>query len=259
MRNVLLTISYDGTNFCGWQRQDGCESHPEPMRTVQAEIEEVLKKIHKEKTNLQGSGRTDSGVHAVGQTATFLSPIDSIPIQNYISALNSQLPKDIRIQDVKEVPLEFNARFNAVSRTYRYFISCTKTPFAHRMPYVWSIRRYPDVEKLNLMASCLHGEIDCTTFTYASDLSESKHRFLEKALFYQQGDELIFEITANAFLWKMVRSITGSLIEFEGKGYDTDYFEKALLAKDRKLAGITAPANGLFLWNVSYEGVRKHK
>ena len=121
MRNILLTISYDGTDFCGWQRQ---EKHgKESERTVQGEIEKVLHKIHKQKVDLHGSGRTDSGVHAFGQAANFFSPIDSIPAKNYIKALNTFLPQDIRILDAKEVDQDFDSRFSATSRIYRYFIS----------------------------------------------------------------------------------------------------------------------------------------
>ena len=185
MKNILLTVSYDGTNFCGWQRQDN-------TRTVQGEIEKVLEKIHKQQTDAQGSGRTDSGVHAVGQTVTFISPIDKMDAKNYIPAMNSLLPQDIRIIDAKEVPMEFSARFNATSRTYRYFINCAENPMAHQMPYSWAIRYRPDINRLNKMASCLYGELDCTTFAYASDPSPSKHRFIEKAIFYPNGDFLVF-------------------------------------------------------------------
>jgi tRNA pseudouridine38-40 synthase len=103
-------------------------------------IEKVLEKIHKKQTDAQGSGRTDSGVHAVGQTVTFISPIDNMDAKNYIPAMNSLLPQDIRIVDSKEVPMDFSARFNATSRTYRYFINCAENPMAHQMPYSWAIR-----------------------------------------------------------------------------------------------------------------------
>ena len=252
MKNILLTVSYDGTNFCGWQRQEN-------TRTVQGEIEIALEKIHKQQTNAQGSGRTDSGVHAIGQTVTFISPIDNMKAENYIPAMNSLLPQDIRIIAAKEVPMDFSARFNATSRTYRYFINCSETPMAHQMPFSWAIRRKPNIETLNKMARVLHGEIDCTTFASSLDKSVSKFRYIENAVFYPDGDYLVFEITANAFLWKMVRSLTGSLLEFEKKGYDENYFRQVLESKNRKLAGFTAPPQGLFLWSVSYDGIRRHK
>src|SRR5574344_1827428 len=116
MRNILLTISYDGTDFSGWQRQDSPAGTKSSIRTVQGELENALEKLHKTAVKLYGSGRTDSGVHASGQAANFFSPIDSIPVENYIQALNALLPHDIRIMASKEVPQDFNARFNATSR-----------------------------------------------------------------------------------------------------------------------------------------------
>ncbi len=257
MKNILLTVSYDGTDFCGWQRQDKADAG-KSVRTVQAEIETALEKMLKQPVHINGSGRTDSGVHAYGQAANFISPYDSIPADKYVPALNSHLPQDIRIIESREVPERFHARFDAVCRTYRYFIHCGTTPAAHENRYVWSIRRYPDIARLNRMASCLSGEIDCTTFAAAGDQCPSKFRYLEKAVFYPDGDKLVFEISANAFLWKMVRSIVGSLIYYEQQGKDKDFFAEILSARDRSLAGPTAPPQGLFLWNVDFDGVRRH-
>ncbi|MCM1321091.1 MAG: tRNA pseudouridine(38-40) synthase TruA [Bacteroides sp.] len=259
MRNILLTVSYDGTRFCGWQKQTGlspCADIP-PVRTVQAEIEKVLELIHKQPTALHGSGRTDSGVHAVGQAANFFSPLDSIPAENYIPALNSRLPRDIRIVAAREVPMDFHARFSAAGRTYRYFMNCRRTPFAHEIAYCWPLYRYPDVAKLNRMVSCLSGEIDFTAFCAAGDKSLSKCRFIESAAFFMDGETLVFEISANAFLWKMVRSITGSVIYFEKRQYPDDYIAEIISRKKRSLAGPTAPPDGLFLWHVDFCGVRR--
>lgn len=257
MKNILLTISYDGTDFCGWQRQDKADAG-QPVRTVQGELETALAKLLKQPVAVSGSGRTDSGVHAAGQAANFFSPIDSIPVERYIPALNSLLPDDIRITGSREVPDSFHARFDAVGRTYRYFLHCGPTPSACEMRFVWPIRRYPDVRLLNRMASCLSGEIDCTTFAAAGDVCPSKKRYLEKAVFFADGDKIVFEIAANAFLWKMVRSIVGTLLYYEQQGKTADDFASALAAKDRMLAGPTAPAKGLFLWNVSFSGIRRH-
>lgn len=261
MRNILLTVSYDGTSFCGWQRQDKSDGG-KPVRTVQGEIEKVLEKIHKVKTPLQGSGRTDSGVHAVRQAANFFSPVDSISAEKYIPALNSLLPDDIRILEAKEVDEKFSSRFSATSRTYRYFIIPSHSAIASQMPFAWDIGHNPDIKKLNEMASCLKGEIDCAAFAASGDESQSTFRFLNDAHFFYQdlypcGRALVFEITANAFLWKMVRSIVGSLIYFE-KNKDVSYFKQVLESCDRSKAGPTAPPQGLFLWNVSFDGERVH-
>ena len=252
MRNILLTLSYDGGAFCGWQRQQS------GLRTVQEETEKALAFIHKKPTVLYGSGRTDAGVHAAAQAANFISPVDSIPLENYIPALNSRLPHDIRVHRVQEMPLDFNARFNAVNRPYRYFFYCAKTPSAQEMPYVWPLYRYPDVAELNKMASLLYGETDCSAFAAAGDKSLSKNRFIEHAVFFMQGDKLVFEICANAFLWKMVRSLAGTFIELEKKGGGEAAFADILESRDRKNALTTAPAQGLFLWNVNFKGKRVH-
>ncbi len=259
MRNILLTVSYDGTDFCGWQRQDKSDGG-KPVRTVQGEIEKALEKIHKKHINLTGSGRTDSGVHAFAQAANFYSPIDSIPVEKYIPAINAFLPNDIRIVGSKEVPEDFSSRFSATSRTYRYFIH-TGEPFASEMRYVWPIHHKPDLKILNEMASNLKGEIDCATFAAAGDASLSTFRYIENARFYvddKNPDVIVFEICANAFLWKMVRSLTGSLIFFEKSGKDASYFKEVLDSHDRKRAGPTAPPTGLFLYSVSFDGVRRH-
>lgn len=260
MRNILLTVSYDGTNFCGWQRQDKSDGG-KPVRTVQGEIERTLEKILKEKVTLSGSGRTDSGVHASAQKANFLTDNISVPEERFAIALNSLLPDDIRITESKEVPPDFSSRFNATKRTYRYFIVPSHKALATQMPYVWNINQEPDIEVLNRMASVLKGELDFKTFTASGDMSESTKRFIHDAHFFYQdlvpsGKALVFEISANAFLWKMVRSIVGSLIYFEKQGYDEKYFKEILSSCDRSKAGPTAPPEGLFLWDVSFDGIR---
>lgn|SRR5574344_253040 len=257
MTNILLTISYDGTDFCGWQRQDkACEGTP--VRTVQGVIEDALKKMLGVHVDLQGSGRTDSGVHAIAQAANFSSPHDSIPQENYVRALNGILPPDIRITDAKKVPQEFSARFNATSRVYRYFMHTVTVPQARDTRYVWFLPYRPSIDRLTEMCSCLKGETDCATFAAAGDQSVSTKRYIEHARFWYEDDVLVFEIEANAFLWKMVRSITGTLIECERNNQDASYFESILESCDRTKAGVTAPPTGLFLYQVKFDGTRRH-
>ncbi len=256
MRNILLTISYDGTDFCGWQRQDFADKG-KAVRTVQQTVEDALGKLHKQKVALQGSGRTDSGVHAFAQAANFLSPVDSIPVEKYPVALNCFLPDDVRIMSARVVDDDFSSRKNATSRVYRYFIN-TSNPAASQMRYVWPIYYKPDINRLNEMASLLRGEMDCSTFAAAGDMSVSTNRYIDDAHFFYEGETLVFQIEANAFLWKMVRSITGSLIHFEKAGKDAAYFEKVIKSRDRKMAGPTAPAKGLFLYEIKFDGIRRH-
>lgn len=264
MRNILLTISYDGTEFCGWQRQDDAVSGGEAERTVQGEIEKALEKIHKEKTSLYGSGRTDSGVHAVGQAANFYSPVDSMPAENYIRALNAFLPDDVRVMAAREVPEDFSARKSATSRVYRYFISYGDTTAADNMRFTWLVKNYtPNLERLNKYCECLKGELDCSSFAASGDDSVSNNRYIDGARFFMQKDRwgndlLVFEIEANAFLWKMVRTLTGTLVNLDKTGAAEDAMKKILEAKDRKAAGVTAPPTGLFLYEIKFDGIRRH-
>ncbi len=256
MNNILLTVSYDGTDFCGWQKQS--YKSGETVRTVQEEIENALFKMFREHISLHGSGRTDSGVHARAQAANFVSPVDSIPEKNYIRALNGMLPSDIRIMDACIMPKDFDSRFNATSRVYRYFMHTVSVPEARNTRYVWYLSHRPNEHTLNSMAKVLRGELDCATFAAAGDMSLSTCRYIDNAHFWYEGDVLVFEIEANAFLWKMVRSITGTLIQCERKGKNAEYFADIVHSKDRSKALFTAPATGLFLWQVRFDGVRRH-
>ncbi|QSH92923.1 tRNA pseudouridine(38-40) synthase TruA [Treponema medium] len=249
-RNILLRISYDGTRFHGWQKQ--LQHGKESFRTVQGEIERALALLHKHPVELFGSGRTDAGVHACGQAAHFFTDIARIKPESFIPALNSALPKDIRIMEATNVSDNLHARFSARSRTYRYFIHCGRTAFAHQLPYCWHIRREPDIDVLNRMASVLSGELDCTTFSAAGDQSKSKSRYIYTAHFFTDREFLVFEISANAFLWRMVRSITGTLLHYEQQNGTKEDFEDVLRSKDRRNAGETAPPQGLFLWSIEY-------
>lgn len=263
MNNVLLKISYDGTDFCGWQRQDHADKK-ESVRTVQMEIENALEKIHRQKTVIYGSGRTDSGVHALAQAANFYSPVSSMQPENYVRALNSFLPKDIRILDASFQDEKFNARYSATSRTYRYFISVGNSQNAALTRYTWNVHHRIDIHNLNEMASLLKGEMDCASFTASGDESVSTFRYLEKARFFTQksfpddNELIVFEIQANAFLWKMVRTITGTLIELDKNNKGLNDFKKIIDSKDRKKAGVTAPPQGLFLYEIDFNGFRRH-
>jgi len=263
MRNILLTISYDGTDFCGWQRQDDVKGGV-AERTVQGEIEKALEKIHHQKTLVYGSGRTDSGVHALGQAANFYSPIDTIPPENYIRALNAFLPQDIRITDAKEVPEDFSARKSATSRVYRYFIAFDDRNPANNSRFTWCVKKYtPNLERLNKYAECLRGELDCSSFAASGDDSVSNNRYIDDAHFFIQKDIwgkdlLVFQVEANAFLWKMVRTLTGTLINLDKTNAPEDSMEKILKSKDRTKAGVTAPPTGLFLYEIKFDGIRRH-
>ncbi len=279
-KNILLTISYDGSDFCGWQRQspsarNECDSMKNSsrilasgraaaeVRTVQGVIETALERLFKRKISLQGSGRTDSGVHAKGQAANFICPVDSFPAENLPLALNNFLPPDVRVNSASVADDDFSSRFNATSRIYRYFILPKVIPSAASNRFVWHIKNIPNIATLNEMCSVLKGETDCATFTAVGDQSLSTCRYIDGARFFEQTDLfgqrlLVFEIEANAFLWRMVRSLTGTLIDFERKGKNAGDFKAVLDSCERKNAGPTAPATGLFLWQVKFDGTRRH-
>ena len=254
-RNIRLLISYDGTDFSGWQTQKpgrDKENTGRVSRTVQGVVESALEKLHKKPVSLTGSGRTDSGVHAAGQVANFFTTIKSMEASRFVPAINSLLPLDVRILEAAETMPDFHSRFDAKSRTYRYyFITCREAlPWERR--YAWHLRHLPDIALLNEFARLFRGEMDCTAFAIPGDKSKSRHRFIFGASFFMESGRLVFEITANAFLWKMVRSIAGTLIRFEEKGLGPDYLKEIIKCKDRRLTGPTAPPEGLFLWRVDY-------
>jgi tRNA pseudouridine38-40 synthase len=244
MRNVRLLIAYDGTDFSGWQRQQG-------RRTVQGEIEKALGKIHKESVNLTGSGRTDAGVHAAGQVANFFTSIKNMEARRFVPALNRILPEDVRILKAAEAGEDFHSRYDAKSRTYRYHI-ISGSAFPWELRYAWQLWRRPRIAVLNEFASFLRGEFDCSLFAVPGDKSISRCRYISGASFFYEGNKLIFEITANAFLWKMVRSIVGTLLYYEERGLSPQGFAEILASKNRSLAGTTAPPQGLFLWKIEY-------
>ncbi|MCL1930175.1 MAG: tRNA pseudouridine(38-40) synthase TruA, partial [Treponema sp.] len=216
MRTIKLLIAYDGTDFCGWQRQAG--SGAQGVRTVQSVIEDALETMHGHPAALTGAGRTDSGVHAAGQCAHFYTDIESIDPPRFVPALNGLLPQDVRVLEAAEAAPDFHARFDARGRTYRYFFICGRRTLPHESRYALRLWRQPRIEKLNAYCRLLLGERDCSIFAGAGDTSKSRSRHISHAAFFAEGRQLVFEISANAFLWKMVRSIAGTFLHYEERG-----------------------------------------
>jgi len=260
LRNIRLVIAYDGTDFSGWQRQDGkflCGQEGKNTgnhirRTVQGEIEAALAVLHKHPVALTGSGRTDAGVHAKAQIANFYTGITNMEAGRFVPALNSLLPQDVRIMEASEAPLEFHARFDAVFRTYRYFFIPRRQAFPWERRYAHQLWRQPDISLLNEYCRFLHGEFDCTVFSAPADKSRSRYRYLDSACFFAEKERLVFEIRANAFLWKMVRSVGGTLLFYEEKKTSPETFRSIISSGKRELAGPTLPPQGLFLWSIEY-------
>lgn len=248
-RPIQLVVSYDGTDFGGWQRQKNA-------RSVQEELEKALATMHGHPIRLTGAGRTDAGVHAMGQVAGFFTDIASIPADRFLPALNKLLPRDIRILASREASRDFHARFDASSRAYRYFFLCGGEHDAFSQRYAWCLPSWPAIGKLNAMASVIVGEHDFSAFASAKDISVSKCRFIRDSSFWFEGNKLVYGISGNAFLWRMVRSLVGTMIFLEPKCVDATTaaarMADILTSHDRKRAGPTAPPFGLFLWNVEY-------
>jgi tRNA pseudouridine38-40 synthase len=246
MRTVRLTVSYDGTNFFGWQIQAS-------ERTVQGELEAALLRIHKEECRVIGSGRTDTGVHASGQVASFTTSRDDFPQERYCEALNANLPGDVRVQDARVVPDTFHARFSAVRRTYRYRWSVPGFHSHEQFRFRTRLGRTPSVGALNRLAVPLIGTHDFSTFTLPSEPSSSRVRTIEQLAFYPGPGELVMQISANAFLWRMVRLIAGTLLHAEERGFSAREIAERLAACDHAVAAPPAPSHGLSLVRVEYK------
>lgn len=246
MRRIKLILAYDGTDFCGWQiQQNG--------RTVQGEIEKALEIIHKHPVRLYGSGRTDAGVHAEGQTAHFDTDISSMSAQQFLPALLRLLPDDIRVVASEGVDDQFHARFSAKSRGYRYVLRTSGSITYNTSRYCSEVKSMPDISRMNSYARLLVGMHDFSTFAAAGDTSESKIRRVNQACWHMERGAAVFTISGNAFLWKMVRSVVGTMLELEGNNTPCEEFAQRLAACSRKRSGVTAPACGLVLERVEYE------
>jgi tRNA pseudouridine38-40 synthase len=242
MRNIKLTLEYDGTHFVGWQTQTN-------GRSVQEEITRVLRQVLQEKTTLHGAGRTDSGVHARGQVANFLTA-STFDVNLLLNALNGNLPDDVCILAIEDVPGQFRARHDAKSRIYRYYISLA--PIAIERHYRWYVKYSLDVDLMNLIAASIVGERDFESFCkYAADVDHYRCTVMKSEWTLLPGG-LVYEIRANRFLHGMVRALVGTMVDM-GRGHaPAAAFPDIMLTKDRTRAGMAAPAHGLYLEEVIY-------
>jgi len=248
-RNILLRISYDGTHFHGWQKQ--LRHGQESFRTVQGEIEQALALLHKHPVELFGSGRTDAGVHACGQAAHFFTDIARIKPESFIPALNSALPKDVRIMEAVHVSDNLHARFSAKWRTYHYYIHLDRDPFVRF--YSYALHHAPDFHEMNRAASLLTETADFGAFCKShSDAKTTLCQVREARWIQLTPTRWYFRISANRFLRNMVRAVVGTLFQV-GKGrLSVEDFAAVVEAKDRGRAGSSAPGHALYLEAVGY-------
>ena len=244
MRNVKVIVEYDGTDFFGFQKQPA-------RRTVQGTLEWALAKITKEPVNVVGAGRTDAGVHALGQVISFKTS-GSIPTDRVSIALNSLLPRDVVAKGAEEVSEDFHARFSATSRLYRYQILNGDYPSAICGRFVWYHREKLDLESMREAAKALIGRHDFASFAMADAETRGTERDLFRLSIERCGDLIACELEANAFLHSMARIIVGTLVEVGDGRREPREISEILQRADRNAAGKTAPACGLILVSVRY-------
>jgi len=240
--NYKLHIQYDGTNYCGWQIQ---KNQPSVQQTLKDAIETLIR----EQIVLNGSGRTDSGVHALGQVANFKCELP-LDLYRFRYSLNNTIPYDIAVTKIDEVDPEFHSRYDATNRTYLYFISKNKTPFFKN--YTHFHYSPLDINYLNQLSKSLVGERDYTSFTKHEAETENKICNILNAQWRTEKDFSIFRIEATRFLHGMVRTIVGTLLDFHKEQKPFEELTKIIEAKDRTGAGEAVPAKGLFLYKVKY-------
>ena len=246
MRTFKLILQYDGSRYRGWQRLPDCE------RTIQGRLEQTLTKLLGEPVELSGSGRTDAGVHALGQAASFRSRT-ALSASEILQGLRQHLPEDIGVLSVTEMPERFHARLHAVGKVYRYRIWNSEAPCVFERKYVYQLPQPLDLAAMEKAAGFLTGTHDFRSFCAKKSDKKSTVRTVEEIRIERAGEEVHLTFRGNGFLYQMVRILTGTLIEV-GLGKRRPEEMPALLeAGDRALAGWTVPAKGLCLMEVLYE------
>jgi tRNA pseudouridine38-40 synthase len=244
MPTFKITVAYDGTDYVGWQRQATGTS-------IQGLLEDALREFGDGDIAVSGAGRTDAGVHALAQVASF-TLVRAIAPQAVVRALNAKLPDAVRVMAAEEVPASFHARFDARGKTYRYRIwtGDVLPPFEHR--YAWHVPGGLDVEAMRQAAALIQGRHDFAAFQSAgSDVATTMRNVYASTLLAEDA-LLVYETIADGFLRHMVRALAGSLVEVGRRQHPADWIARVLESRDRRSAGRTAPAHGLFLVRVAY-------
>jgi len=244
MRNIKLTIEYDGKDFNGWQKQ------PDKLN-IQGEIERAIEIITGEKVDLTASGRTDAGVHAIGQIANFKTN-SNLPIEKFAVAINSKLKKSIRVQKAEEVEERFHARYNCKQKTYRYIINNTEEGSAIYRNLEYFIPTKLNVEKMKRAIKYFEGEHDFKGFKASGTSSKSSVRTIYITNIEEKDGRIIIELTGNGFLYNMVRIISGTLVDVGLEKIKPEEIPEIINSKDRTKAGKTLPPYALYLVKVEY-------
>ena len=250
MKNYKITVAYDGTRYRGWQIQKNTDA------TIQGKLSMVLGNLAGHPVEVTGSGRTDAGVHAIGQVANFRLE-EHYTTEEIFTYLNRYLPEDIVITNIEEVDNRFHSRYNAVSKTYSYRIRTDSIPDVFSRRFCYQYGRPLDVERMEKAARFLTGTHDFASFCGNRHMKKSTIRTIYHIEFLQKEEEMEIRYTGDGFLQGMVRILTGTLIEVGRGDREPESMEALLEAKDRSSAGYTAPPQGLRLECVEYENTSK--
>lgn len=243
MARYFTTLAYNGKNYVGWQIQPNGIS-------IQQTLQEAFSTILRNDIEIVGAGRTDAGVHARKMTAHFDTDSDSFNCEDLVFKLNNFLPKDIKIFSIQNVKPDAHARFDAISRTYRYYITTVKDPFLHE--YTYRVRYTPDMDMLNKLSLQLLDFKDFTSFSKAHSDVKTHICNIEYANWERKDELYIFTIRANRFLRNMIRALVGTLLEGGRGRLDEKGFSRIIEAKNRQVAGNSAPGHALFLEDIIY-------
>jgi tRNA pseudouridine38-40 synthase len=246
VNGVILVIEYDGTNYHGSQLQ-------KDAKTIQGEVEKAIKKLTGERTRIKTASRTDAGVHARGQVVTFTTS-STLPLKTYIDGLNHYLPPEIAVQEAYRTPGLFDVRRRAVSREYKYYILISRARSPMRQGFAHLLHSQLDTAAMNRACKVLIGRHDFASFVASEETARQKMtiRVVFRAEIIQDGEMIVFDIIANAFLPHQVRNIVGSLIKVGQGKMTVEEFENIVKAARPGLAGPAAPSNGLCLIRVNY-------
>lgn len=244
-QNYRMTLQYEGTKYNGWQKQGNTPN------TIQAKLEAILQKLDGTEVEVRGSGRTDAGVHAAGQVASFALE-HPLPAEAVMAYINQYLPRDIGVVDLEEAEHRFHARLNAKGKTYRYRIHQGDIPDVFGRRYSWPCPDMLDLEAMQAAAAHMVGKQDFQSFCDLKNSKKSTVRRVDSITIYRENTDILLDFTGEGFLYHMVRLMVGTLAEVGARRILPGQIPAILAAKDRKQAGPLAPACGLMLMEVTY-------
>lgn len=245
MKNFKMVLTYDGSRYKGWQRLGGTE------HTIQGKLETVLQRLTGQSVEVIGSGRTDAGVHALGQVANFHTDT-AMTAEELLTALRTYLPEDIGVLSLVETDTRFHSRLSAVKKTYRYRIWNSDAPCVFERKYLWKISLLLDLAAMRQAAEHFLGEHDFLAFCSNKHFKKSSLRTVECIDIREEDGAVLLDFTGNGFLYNMVRIMTGTLVEVGLGQRSADSIPQILASRKRENAGAMAPAQGLFLMEVEY-------